>query len=163
MKTLRALPITAQNFAPYGWLLSADGQAGRAINEGNSQRVDGTGALQLSAEAGLPCLAIFRAQARCPQGPWRVLERHRLGSQSFVPLCGARYLVLVATGADAPHAHSLAAFVVAGHQAVTLHPGTWHHGLIALDGGDFVVLERSAKQVDCDCVELAEPVSLSLE
>lgn len=92
-----------------------------------------------------------------------MLERHRLGSQTFVPLCGVRYLMLVATGADAPGVETLAAFLVAGHQAVTLHPGTWHHGLIALDSGDFVVLERGAALVDCDLAELAEPVSLRLD
>ncbi len=125
-------------------------------------RVDGGGELSLSAEGGSPCLAIFKAQARDLHGPWRVLERHRLGSQTFVPLGGVRYVMLVATGADTPDAETLAAFLVAGHQAVTLHPGTWHHGLIALDSGDFVVLERSAAQVDCELVDLPEAVSLRL-
>ena len=163
MKTLRARPVDAVNFASYGWLASAEGGNGRSINDGSSLRVDGAGALSLSAEAGAPCLAVFRAQARNPQGPWQMLERHRLGSQTFVPLGGVRYLMLVATGAGAPEAETLAAFLVAGHQAVTLHPGTWHHGLIALDSGDFVVLERGATQVDCELAQLAEAVSVRLD
>ncbi|WP_338138203.1 ureidoglycolate lyase [Comamonas aquatica] len=38
-----------------------------------------------------------------------------------------------------------------------LAPGTWHHALLAVEGGDFVVIERRAAQVDCDicAVEMA--------
>jgi ureidoglycolate lyase len=138
-------------FLPYGWLAIADGQAARTINEGTTERVDDVGELALTAEGGAPCLALFRAQARDPRGPWQRLERHRLGTQTFVPLGGVRYVVLVATGRASPEASTLAAFVVAG---------TWHHGLIALERGDFVIVERKAASVDCDVVELPEPVTL---
>ena len=74
--------------------------------------------------------------------------------QTFVPLAGARCLMLVALGDEAPQAHTLAAFWVSGQQAVTLRAGTWHHGLIAPKGGDFVVVERAAAAADCDTVEL---------
>lgn len=66
--------ITADNFAPYGWLACAEGRTGRPINEGSSLRVDDVGALDLIAAGGAPCLAVFRAQARDPRGPWQVLE-----------------------------------------------------------------------------------------
>ena len=162
MKALQAQPITAANFAPYGWLASADGRAGRPINDGSSLRVDEVGALALTAAGGAPCLAIFRAQARDPRGPWQVLERHRLGTQTFVPLGGVGCVVLVATGDAAPDPSTLAAFVVAGHQAVTLRAGTWHHGLIALQEGDFIVIERQAAQTDCDLAILDEAVTLEM-
>ena len=161
---LQAQTISANNFAPYGWVAQAEGQTGRLINGGNSLRVDAVdsvGALALTAAGGTPCLAVFRAQARNPSGPWTQLERHRLGTQTFVPLGGARYLMLVALGDPAPQVNTLAAFWVAGHQAVTLRAGTWHHGLIAPEGGDFVVLERAAAAVDCDTVELIPAVRVA--
>lgn len=154
---LQAQAITSHNFAPYGWVAQAHGETGRPINGGNSLRVDAVdsvGALALTADGGAPCLAVFRAQARSAQGPWQELERHLLGTQTFVPLAGARYLMLVALGDDAPQTATLAAFWVGGHQAVTLRAGTWHHGLIAPDGGDFVVVERAAAAVDCDLANL---------
>jgi len=154
-------PISAAEFAPYGWLADANGATGRPINEGSSQRIDGVGELQLTAEGGAPCLALFRAQPRDPRGPWQVLERHRLGTQTFVPMGGARYLVLVALGDARPDMSTLAAFAVAGHQAVTLRAGTWHHGLIAPEGGDFVVVERQAAAVDCELATLAAAVTLA--
>jgi ureidoglycolate lyase len=154
-------PIGAAGFAPYGWLADADGAAGRPINEGSSLRIDGVGELQLTTAGGAPCLALFRAQPRNPRGPWRQLERHRLGTQTFVPLGGVPYLMLVALGDERPDVATLAAFAVAGHQAVTLRAGTWHHGLIAPQGGDFVVIERRADAVDCDLALLDVAVTLA--
>lgn len=154
-------PISAAAFAPYGWLADADGAAGRPINDGSSQRIDSVGDLQLTAESGAPCLALFRASPRDARGPWQQLERHRLGTQTFVPMGGAHYVVLVALGEAQPDAQTLAAFAVAGHQAVTLRAGTWHHGLIAPDGGDFVVIERQADAVDCELATLVAAVTLA--
>jgi ureidoglycolate lyase len=160
MKRLPLRPIAATDFAPYGWLADADGAAGLPINEGSSQRIDGVGELQLTAEGGAPCLALFRARPRDPRGPWQVLERHRLGTQTFVPMGGAPYVVLVALGDARPDEQTLAAFTVAGSQAVTLRAGTWHHGLIAPQGGDFVVIERRGAEADCECADLADAVTL---
>jgi len=162
MRTLAAHPITREAFAPYGWLIDAAGFDGRAINAGSSERIDGLTELVLDGEGGVPCLAIFRAQARELVGPWQEMERHRLGTQTFVPLNGARYVVLVAGGGDRPDPATLMAFFVGGHQGITLRPGTWHHALLALDGGDFVVLERRAPQVDCEIATLAQAVTIAL-
>lgn len=114
---------------------------GRPVNGGTSRRVDGLTGLDLTASSGAPCLAVFQARARAPAGPWRVLERHRLGTQTFLPLRGVRMLVLVALGDAAPDEATLKAFLVGGGQGITLRAGVWHHGLIALDAGDFVVLK----------------------
>lgn len=161
--SLQARPIEAEAFAPYGWLVDPTrGHDGAPINAGTSVRLDGFGALALTADGGTPCLAVFRARAQPPQGPWRVLERHRLATQTFVPLAGARCLVVVALGGAEPDPATLAAFVVGGRQAFTLHAGTWHHGLIALDDGDFVVVERRAAAEDCEVVHLAVPVRVQL-
>jgi len=103
---------------------------------------------------------VFRARAQALAGPWRLLERHRLGTQTFIPLAGARCVVLVARGQTAPDLATLAAFAVHGAQGFTLHADTWHHGLIALDAGDFVVIERRGDTVDCEFAELAQPVTL---
>jgi ureidoglycolate lyase len=160
MHRLTIRPISAAGFLPYGWLADADGATGRPINDGSSQRIDGVGDLQLTAAGGVPCLALFRARPRHPRGPWQVLERHRLGTQTFVPMGGATYVVLVALGDARPDEQMLAAFAVAGHQAVTLRAGTWHHGLIAPQGGDFLVIERQSDTVDCELATLATMVSL---
>lgn len=159
------LPATALNsadFAAYGAVLDLSSLGGRSINAGTSQRIDLPGPLDLHQRGGQPVLAVFRARTQALQGPWTLLERHRLGTQTFVPLAGARCVVLVALGQDAPDPATLAAFQVEGHQGFTLHAGTWHHPLIARDGGDFLVLERQGAEVDCEVVQLAVPVRLQL-
>ena len=168
---LQVQPLSAAAFAPYGEVIGipaagvpgagrADGLSVRAINGGTSQRWDMPGALQLHAQGGEPCVAVFRAQAQALVGPWRLLERHRLGTQTFIPMAGARCVVLVARGEAVPDPATLAAFAVDGAQGFTLHADTWHHGLIALEAGDFVVIERRAAEVDCEFANLALPVTL---
>ncbi|MFN9747347.1 MAG: ureidoglycolate lyase [Betaproteobacteria bacterium] len=171
---LQLQPLSPVAFAPYGEVIGipaagarakvdvahASGLPVRVINGGTSQRFDMPDGLDLHARGGQPCVAIFRAVAQALTGPWRLLERHRLGSQTFIPLAGARCVVLVARGQAAPDPATLAAFDVHGAQGFTRHADTWHHGLIALDEGDFVVIERRAAAVDCEFAELAQPVTL---
>lgn len=158
--TLAIEPLSEATFAPYGHVISGAIAPGRPINHGSSQRVDMPGALALSASAGEPALAVFRAQAQKPDGPWQEMERHQLGTQTFIPLRGARCVVLVALGDAEPDPATLAAFMVSGSQGITLGQGTWHHPLIALDDGDFVVLERRGPEIDCEVRHLATPVCL---
>ncbi|MCY7319238.1 MAG: ureidoglycolate lyase [Ramlibacter sp.] len=161
-RLLQARPVSAEAFAPYGWLVAATPGSGRPINDGTSLRLDDVGELALTAQGGAPCIAVFRARARAIAGPWQALEVHRLGTQTFVPLAGARCVLLVALGDAEPDPASLAAFVLPGDQGVTLRAGTWHHGLLALDDGDWVVIERRGAAVDCDVARLPEPVGLVL-
>lgn len=160
---LRIQPISAENFSAYGWVTDVADAGGRLINDGTSLRFDNIGELSLNAAGGEPCLALFKAKARAIQGPWHTLERHNLGTQTFVPLASARSVMLVALGARTPDRATLAAFRVPGNKAVTLRAGTWHHGLLAVDDGDFVVIERRAAETDCDLAQLDPPVGLILE
>jgi ureidoglycolate lyase len=154
-------PLTAHEFAPYGQVLELAGEAMRRINAGTSARVDLPSHLELTRHGGTPALATFRVQAQKLEGPWKMLERHLWGSQTFVPLQAGRWAVLVARGHVTPDFGSLAAFAVSPLQGITLHAGTWHHPLIALDPGLFLVIERAGAAVDCDVVQLEVPVRLS--
>lgn len=165
MRRLVAQALAAEAFAPFGTVISADGRSGRPINAGTTMRFDVIPDLQLTLGGGTPLLAVYRASARTFPLPLAELERHAHGSQAFVPLNGARFVVVVARGDAAPTAESLHAFTVEGTHGVVLAPGTWHHGLLARDAGDFVVLERRApagEPVDCDVLHLAQPVELAL-
>jgi ureidoglycolate lyase len=162
---LHAEPLTAAAFAPYGRVLQvpADGDGGHPINAGTSQRHELLGDALLSADGGRPVISISRAVARVLPMALVEMERHPLGSQSFIPLGAARRLVLVVArpGPAPQQLADLAAFVSDGAQGVWLAPGTWHHPLLALDAGDFLVVERRAAAVDCDVVPLQPPVWLA--
>jgi ureidoglycolate lyase len=115
--TLVARPLTAAAFDPFGTVIEAPGADGRPINAGTSQRHDLVDDLQLSAAGGRPMLAVFRAQARPFPFSATELECHKLGSQTFIPLTGARFVVLVAPPGAHPDCDHLAAFVSNGRKA----------------------------------------------
>lgn len=157
---LKLHPATDESFAPYGRAFALQGADGRPINAGTSRRIDLHAALDLQRDGGLPVLAVFEAAPQDLAGPWRSLERHRFGSQTFVPLQPVPWVVLVAPPGQRPEPYGYAAFLLDGTQGVTLHPGTWHHALIALEPGRFLVLERAAGSVDCDVVDLDPVVTI---
>ena len=154
---LAAQPLTSQAFAPYGTVIAAPAGKGRPINDGNATRFDLLDDMRLDAEGGRPMLALFRAQSRHFPHEVSELERHALGSQTFVPLGERRFVIVVARAGEAPvSARQLSAFVTDGRQGIVLAPGTWHHALLAVDEGDFVVIERAGGGVDCDICHLRQ-------
>jgi ureidoglycolate lyase len=163
---LRLQALTDAAFAPYGRVLHwpAPGAADGAepINGGTALRAELVGDARLTGAAGRAVLSISRALARVLPMLLTELERHQHGSQAFVPLGGARRLaVVVARPGAAPGAADLAAFISDGTQGVLLAPGTWHHALLALDAGDFLVIERRGEAPDCDLHPLPRPVMLA--
>lgn len=159
-KHLPLQDLDAAAFAPYGEVLQLAHGASRGINAGTSLRRELPCSLDFARGGGRPVLATFQAQAQPLAGPWTLLERHVHGSQTFVPLQADRWVVLVARGGDHPDPATLAAFAASPQQGITLAPGTWHHPLIALDAGLFLVIERGADAVDCEIVQLPVPVLL---
>ncbi len=159
---LQARPLTALAFARYGTVVEAPAGTGVAINAGTTERFELVADLQLAAAGGRATLALFRSQARRFPQPLRELERHALGSQTFIPLGQHRFVLVVAPADGTPAAAVLEAFMTDGTQGAVLAPGTWHHSLLAVEGGDFAVIERVAMSVDCDRCELDRPVAVSL-
>ena len=154
---LPALPLSAEAFAPFGQVIECAGHAGYAINEGSSQRFTDLAQLEADAEGRL-ALSIFRAEAR--QAPFALscLERHPLGSQAFMPLHGQAFLVVVAEARPVsaePAPESLRVFVSNGRQGINFRRGVWHHPLLALSAGDFLVADRLGPGDNCEAVDIA--------
>jgi ureidoglycolate lyase len=150
-------PLTREGFAPFGAVIDTQGDGPRRlINAGFAERLDGLAQLDTGREGGQPALSIFRARPR--QFPLRLslVERHRLGSQTFMPLAAQPFLVVVAAAGEPPSADRLHCFLAAPGQGVNLAAGTWHHPLLGLGaGGDFLVIERCGPGEDPDCDEFA--------
>lgn len=154
---LPALPLSAEAFAPFGQVIECAGHAGYAINEGSSQRFTDLAQLEADAEGRL-ALSIFRAEAR--QAPFALscLERHPLGSQAFMPLHGQAFLVVVAEArpiSAQPAPESLRVLVSNGRQGINFRRGVWHHPLLALSAGDFLVADRLGPGDNCETVDIA--------
>lgn len=183
MITLRAQPLTAPGFAAFGSVIGTAGAASlaggkgtataattaatatvSAINGGSAQRHEALAAMQLQASGGRAVLSVYDATPRAFPFEARLLERHRLSDQVFLPLGGARRCVLLVApaGLAQPRAADCSAFVTDGQQGVCIAAGTWHHSLLALDAGPWAVLERRADAPDCDEWPLDMPLHLSL-
>lgn len=149
---LRPQPLEATAFAPYGELIEAGpARPRRLINAGHADRFDALARIDADAGGACPMVSIFRAR------PWALplrleaVERHRLGSQLFMPLGPQRYLVVVAAADAEPTAGTLRCFAAGPGQGVNLARGTWHHPLLALEAGDFLVIERGGPGIAQDC------------
>lgn len=158
--TLHIEPLSRAAFASYGDVIGGhmvtDGQP---INQGTTLKF-ATEALSLSQADGQAHAFVYRATGQPLPLSLHELERHQLGTQTFVPLNGVNFVVVVALSEathQAPDLQTLRAFWVDGNHAITLRAGTWHHGLIAAEGGDFVVIERVAPKVDCDVFAIEPP------
>ena len=172
MRTLIVQPLTAKAFEPYGDVLGGAVTSGVFINAGTSERVP-LGAPDLTQDNGQASLNLYRARANTLPFTALELERHCFGSQTFIPLQGVSFVVIVALGdpslssvgpsgeaipGAAPQENTIAAFWVDGSCGVTFKPGTWHHPLLAQQDGNFIVLERKGPAIDCEIKSLVEPV-----
>jgi len=158
-RSLVALPLTAERFAPFGDVIEARNQNRQAMNEARFERFNDLAGIDL--DGGRPCLSIVRC--RTPTAlPYRVdmLERHPNGSQAFVPLSGFSFLIVVAPPAQSVDVDDVVALVSNGHQGINYRKGVWHMPMIALERGQqFLVIDRSA--AGCDEFFLDPPIMVS--
>ena len=139
-RRLRSRPLTAEAFAPYGDVIEARGAPDKVINQGLCGRHNDLARLDFGD--GRAGISLFDAHARHWPLTVDMVERHPEGSQAFIPLDGARFVVVVADDAGGQPG-ALHVFMVQPGQAVNLHRGTWH-GVLTPIGADgrFVVVDR---------------------
>ncbi len=113
--TIKAQPLTAEAFAPYGRVVAAEREP-------------------LQMEEGKFTARLMTVK----KVPERIdhINMHTDHSQMFVPLAGDRLVVIVAPPAEPAEGFdpsTIAAFVTDGRQTFIFHPGTWHIEPRALD------------------------------
>jgi ureidoglycolate lyase len=141
-------PLTREAFAPYGDVIDANGTDSFLTNGGDARRFHRLGVAECNADGGQTLLSVFRVLRTGLPPRVVMMERHPLSSQAFVPLAGQRFVVIVAPIGTPPRAEDLRAFVTDGHQGVNYHRATWHHPLVALAAGDFLVVDRDGPGPD---------------
>jgi ureidoglycolate lyase len=150
VQELFAEPLTAAAFAPFGDVVQAAGDS-RSINDGTAQQFADLALVDVADRGGRPRVSLYRARPRELPLPVRLLERHPLSSQLFMPLGPQPFLVVVAPPGDRIEPFAMRAFRTDGRQGVNYRRGTWHHPLIALDGpGEFLVIDRAGAGRDCE-------------
>lgn len=136
-------PLAKSAFSPFGDLIEADPATMRLINGGTTERFHALGHARALGEGAELIISLFRGQPRLL--PYRVdmVERHPLGSQSFHPLSGRPWLVVVAED-EGGRPGMPQVFLARGDQGINYRANVWHHPLMALqDASDFLVVDRS--------------------
>ncbi len=156
VRLLQVQPLSAEAFKPFGDVIQANDAAKHfSINQGYAERYDRLALVDANDLGGQAGISIFRAKARPMPIELSVLEKHPLGLQAFMPMSGHAYLVVVAPGGDAPEIDKAQCFLASATQGVNYAKGTWHHPLLALHDGDFLVVDRSGAKGDMNCVEFS--------
>lgn len=151
MRTLTLEPLTKAAFAPFGEVLETDGSDFFMINNGSTRRYHRLASVETSDPDDRAILSIFRADALAMPLTVRMLERHPLGSQAFMPLLGRPFLIVVAPVGERPEPDRVRAFLSDGRQGVNYRRGVWHHPVLALEGpDDFLVVDRTGAGNNCD-------------
>ncbi|WP_175940643.1 ureidoglycolate lyase [Caballeronia sp. BCC1704] len=163
MKTLAIEPLTRAAFEPFGDVIELDGAKQIPINLGTTIRFHDLCKVDVTDEGGRTLVNLFRGQPRVLPFEVKMMERHPLGSQAFIPLDERPYLVVVAPAGDLDESQ-IRAFVTRGWQGVNYAKGVWHHPLIALDKvSDFIVVDRGGEGLNLNEQDLRESLWLTQE
>ncbi|UPK06510.1 ureidoglycolate lyase [Bradyrhizobium sp. 170] len=141
MLALSISPLTKAGFAPFGEVVETADVKPKLINEGFAERFDDLAGIDVATEGGEVNVSLFMGSARPAPLVIKLMERHPLGSQLFMPLSGARWLVVVCTDPDIPSSYR--AFAASGRQGVNYARNCWHHPLLVVgDASPFLVIDR---------------------
>ncbi|WP_250499514.1 ureidoglycolate lyase [Caballeronia sp. GAWG1-5s-s] len=163
MKTLAIEPLTRAAFEPFGDVIELDGAKQIPINLGTTIRFHDLCKVDVTDEGGRTLVNLFRGQPRVLPFEVKMMERHPLGSQAFIPLDERPYLVVVAPAGELDESQ-IRAFVTRGWQGVNYAKGVWHHPLIALDKvSDFIVVDRGGDGLNLNEQDLRESLWLTQE
>jgi ureidoglycolate lyase len=122
-----ARPLDADSFAPFGRVLAASGERRPIDLYAGSIDVYRGGAI----DADVP-VEFLLSRSSVREFRVQFLERHMLLGQSFFPLAGGGFIVVVAapgatlTAEGIPAVEDIHAFLVPAGCGITLHRGTWH-------------------------------------
>lgn len=137
---IRLRPLTAEAFAPFGDVLDTSGDPDKLINQGMCGRYHDRAKLDFAD--GRAGISLFKAKLRSLPMLLDLVERHPEGSQAFLPLDDAPFVVIVAPDLEGKPGLPIA-FITHPGQGVNFHRGVWHGVLAPIAGnGLFAVVDR---------------------
>lgn len=139
-REIRTESLTAAGFAPYGDVLDVSGEPDKMINQGLCGRYHDRA--KLVHDGGRAGISVFDAVPRKLPYRLEMMERHPLGSQAFLPMSDAPFLVIVAPD-DGGRPGRPVAFLTDPYMGVNYHANVWHGVLTPLSApGRFAVIDR---------------------
>lgn len=141
-RIITAQPLTREAFAPFGDVLDVDWGNHYPINNGKCERYHDLAKVEANGPNARVLISIFRGTPYDLPLQLSMVERHPFGSQAFMPLSPAPFLVIVCPdgpdGPGTPHA-----FISQSGQGVNYHRNLWHAVLTPIGAPqDFLVVDR---------------------
>jgi ureidoglycolate lyase len=138
---IKATPLTAEAFAKFGDVICMGAVPDKIINQGKCERYHDLAELSFT-ETGRAGISLFNATPRELPYQLKLMERHPLGSQAFLPLHEHPFLVIVAAD-NAGRPGTPQAFITPPSVGVNYHRNIWHGVLTPLKApGLFAVVDR---------------------
>ena len=137
--------ITRKNFKKFGDLISTKKVKPININNGYAKRFDNLCRINTSLKKGNTIMSIFSAKKRKFPMNIKMMEKHPLGSQAFIPMSETTFLVFVAPKSKKPNIKKIKSFIVPKQTGINYRPGIWHFPLISTKNINFLVIDRKGK------------------
>ena len=139
---IRPKKITQKNFKKFGDVISTKKIKSININDGYAKRFDNLCRINTSSKKGKTIMSIFSAKKRKFPMNIKMMEKHPLGSQAFVPMNETTFLVFVAPKGKRPNTKKIESFIVPKQTGINYKPGIWHFPLISSKNMNFLVIDR---------------------
>lgn len=150
--TIELEPLTAGAFAPYGDVVEIENAKHFPINLGTVERYNDLAKVDTSEQNGRTLVSIVCCN-ELSSLPYQLpfVERHPLGSQSFIPMDNTPIVVAVAEAGEPPEAERLRAFISNGTQGINYHRGVWHMPMLFLNKDQrMIVVDRGGEGNNCE-------------
>ena len=134
--------ITNKNFKKFGEVISTKKIKPININDGYAKRFDNLCKINTSLKKGNTIMNIFSARKRKFPLNIKMMEKHPLGSQAFIPMKETKFLVFVAPKGKKPNVKKIESFIIPKQTGINYKPGIWHFPLISTKNMNFLVIDR---------------------
>ena len=119
----------------------------RSINQGTTTRHHNISKLSLESKNGNSAISIFSGSPRDLPIEIKIMEKHPIASQSFLPIQNYDWLIVVCEEKnELPNLSTLRCFQVDGDTGITYNKNIWHHPLLVKKKQDFWVIDRINEQ-----------------
>jgi len=139
-------PLTKAAFAPFGDVIETHPETMRYINGGTTERFHALASAEAAGDGARVIINLFRGQPRAFPYEVDMMERHPFGSQSFSPVSGRPFLVVVSED-EGGRPGRPQVFLARGDQGVNYRRNVWHHPLMSLgEPSTFLVVDREGTE-----------------
>lgn len=137
-----AKALTNEGFAPFGDVIDFNRQSDFAINDGKCDRFHGLAITDVIGDEANTGISLGYGRPYEVPLTLKMVERHPLGSQAFIPLEDKPFLVIVAEDDDGVPMQPVA-FLAENGQGVNYHRNVWHGVLTPLNTpSKFLIVDR---------------------